>query len=153
MKNIYIGKRNASYQQLQGLKDNRTKRLRQGAFFVEGVRNINQAIAAEWKIRNFIYTEKNLSEWAKDTLASVETEINYQLSRELAAKLSGKEDISELMAVVEMKKPQRRWGWRMKAAQGRRQWKIPCWCYLTGRATKATWAPSSAPVMHWERTA
>ena len=46
MKTISIGKQNASYQQLQGLKDNRTKRLRQGAFFVEGVRNINQAIAA-----------------------------------------------------------------------------------------------------------
>ncbi|MDE6518622.1 MAG: hypothetical protein K2L18_12390, partial [Acetatifactor sp.] len=107
MKNIYIGKRNASYQQLQGLKDNRTKRLRQGAFFVEGVRNINQAIAADWKIRSFIYSEKSLSDWAKDILTSVETTVNYQLSRELAAKLSGKEDISELMAVVEMKKTQR----------------------------------------------
>lgn len=109
MKNIYIGKRNASYQQLQGLKDNRTKRLRQGAFFVEGVRNINQAIAADWKIRSFIYSEKSLSDWAKDILTSVETTANYQLSRELAAELSGKEDISELMAVVEMKKTQR---WR-----------------------------------------
>lgn len=107
MKNIYIGKRNASYQQLQGLKDNRTKRLRQGAFFVEGVRNINQAIAADWKIRSFIYSEKSLSDWAKDILTSVETTVNYQLSIELAAELSGKEDISELMAVVEMKKTQR----------------------------------------------
>ena len=107
MKTIYIGKRNASYQQLQGLKDNRTKRLRQGAFFVEGVRNINQAIAAGWKMRSFIYAEGELSNWARDILASVETEVNYQLVRELAAELSGKEDVSELMAVVEMKKPQR----------------------------------------------
>lgn len=109
MKNIHIGKRNASYQQLQGLKENRTKRLRQGAFFVEGVRNINQAIAAGWKIRSFIYSEGELSDWAGDILASVETEVNYQLSSGLMAELSGKEDVSELMAVVEMRKPQRWW--------------------------------------------
>lgn len=109
MKTIYIGRRNASYQQLQGLKENRTKRLRQGAFFVEGVRNINQAVAEGWKIRSFIYTGGKLSDWARDILASVETEVNYQLSMELAAGLSSKEDVSELMAVVEMKRPQ---GWR-----------------------------------------
>ena len=105
MKNIHIGKRNAFYQQLQGLKDNRTKRLRQGAFFVEGVRNINQAIAADWNIRSLIYTEGERSDWAGNILASVRTEVNYQLTRELMAELSGKEDVSELMAVVEMKKP------------------------------------------------
>lgn len=109
MKNIHIGKRNASYQQLQGLKENRTKRLRQGAFFAEGVRNINQAIAAGWKIRSFIYSEGELSDWAGDILASVETEVNYQLSSGLMAELSGKEDVSELMAVVEMRKQQRWW--------------------------------------------
>ncbi len=32
MRTLYIGRRNASWQQLQGLKENRTKRLRQGAF-------------------------------------------------------------------------------------------------------------------------
>lgn len=109
MKNIHIGKRNASYQQLQGLKEKRIKRLRQGAFFVEGVRNINQAIAAGWKIRSFIYSEGELSDWAGDILASVETEVNYQLSSGLMAELSSKEDVSELMAVVEMRKPQRWW--------------------------------------------
>lgn len=109
MKTIYIGKRNASYQQLQGLKNNRTKRLRQGAFFVEGVRNINQAIAAGWKIRSFIYTDGELSDWAGNILASVETEVNYRLTGELAAELSGKEDVSELMAVVEMTRSQ---SWR-----------------------------------------
>lgn len=108
MKNIHIGKRNASYQQLQGLKDNRTKRLRQGAFFVEGVRNINQAIAAGWRIRSLIYTEGERSDWAGNVLASVSTEVNYQLTGELMAELSGKEDVSELMAVVEMKKS---WNW------------------------------------------
>lgn len=109
MKTISIGKQNASYQQLQGLKDNRTKRLRQGAFFVEGVRNINQAIAAGWTIRSFIYPEKNLSQWAENILSSVETQVNYRLTAELVSHLSGKEDASELMALVEMRKPERWW--------------------------------------------
>lgn len=67
MKTISIGKRNAAYQQLLGLRDNRTKRLRQGAFFAEGVRNINQAVAAGWKIRSF--------------------EVNYRLSGVLEIKM------------------------------------------------------------------
>lgn len=109
MKTIYVGKRNAFYQQMQGLRDNRTKRLRQGAFFVEGVRNINQAIGAGWKIRSFLYSEKNLSGWAENILSSVETAVNYRLSEELMAELSGKEEASELLAVAEMKKFRRWW--------------------------------------------
>lgn len=109
MKTISIGKQNASFQQLQGLKDNRTKRLREGAFFVEGVRNINQAVAAGWKIRSFIYPDRELSQWAGNMLASVETQVNYRLTADLAALLSGKEDVSELMALVEMRKSERWW--------------------------------------------
>lgn len=109
MKTIVIGKRNAAYQMLRGLKENRTKRLRQGAFFVEGVRNINQAIAAGWKIRSFIHAEKGLSDWAKGILAATEAEVNYRLTVELLAELSGKTDGSELMAVVEMQKAPRWW--------------------------------------------
>lgn len=90
VKTISIGKQNASFQQLQGLKDNRTKRLRQGAFFVEGVRNINQAIAAGWKIRSFIYPDKDLSQWAENVLASVATQVNYRLTAELAAQQIGR---------------------------------------------------------------
>lgn len=123
MKTISMGKRNASYQQLQGLRDNRTKRLRQGAFFVEGVRNINQAIGAGWNIRSFIYSEKNLSDWAENILASVETAVNYRLTEELMAELSGKEDASELMAVVEMKKF-RRW-WEAGGSAGQQAVKNP----------------------------
>ena len=37
------------------------------------------------------------------------TQVNYRLTAELAAQLSGKEDVSELMAVVEMRKPERWW--------------------------------------------
>lgn len=109
MRTIDMGKRNASYQQLQGLRDNRTKRLRQGAFFVEGVRNINQAIEAGWTIRSFLYSDGDLSAWAENILNSVETKVNYRMTGELMAGLSGKEDVSELMAVVEMKRHRRWW--------------------------------------------
>lgn len=109
MKTISVGKKNVSYQQLQGLRDNRTKRMRQGAFFVEGVRNINQAIGAGWNIRSFIYCGGNLSDWAENILKSVDTQVNYRLTGELMAELSGKEDASELMAVVEMRKHRRWW--------------------------------------------
>ena len=76
---------------------------------MEGVRNINQAIAAGWTIRSFIYPEKNLSQWAENILSSVETQVNYRLTAELVSHLSGKEDASELMALVEMRKPERWW--------------------------------------------
>lgn len=109
MRTILIGKRNAAFQMLQGLKENRTKRLRQRAFFVEGVRNINQAIAEGWKIRSFIYTEKKLSDWAGEILNTVETEENYRLTEKLCAELSDKTDGSELMAVVEMRETPKLW--------------------------------------------
>lgn len=109
MNTMHIGKRNAAYQQLQVLKENRTKRLRQGAFLVEGVRNINQAIAAGWKIRSLIYSDKKLSDWARDILATVKTQVNYQLTAELMDELSDKTDGSELLAVVEMQEAPRWW--------------------------------------------
>ena len=37
--------KNAAYQKFEVLKTNRNKRYRYNAFFVEGVRNINEAIA------------------------------------------------------------------------------------------------------------
>ncbi|MDE7299325.1 MAG: hypothetical protein K2N94_10935 [Lachnospiraceae bacterium] len=74
---------------------------------MEGVRNINQAVAAGWQIRSFIHSGQLLSDWARNLLTSVKTEINYQLTAELMAELSGKEDVSELMAIVEMRKPRR----------------------------------------------
>lgn len=117
MKTIPMGKRNAAYQQLLGLRDNRTKRLRQGAFFAEGVRNINQAIAAGWKIRSFVYSEGKLSDWAENILASVYTQVNYRLSGELMAELSDKEDSSELAAVVEMRKYPRWWESAQRAVE------------------------------------
>ena len=96
--------RNADYQKFQVLKTNRNKRHRYGEFFVEGVRNLNQAVENGWEVSAFLYSpQRELSRWAKEMLASVPAQTHYQLSAELLEELSGKEDSSELLAVVKMR--------------------------------------------------
>ena len=96
--------KNAAYQKFEELKTNRNKRYRYNAFFVEGVRNINEAIANGWTIQSFLYCpDRALSHWAQDILHTVRTEVNYELSDALMRELSGKEDTSELLAVVQMR--------------------------------------------------
>ena len=82
--------KNAAYQKFEVLKTNRNKRYRYNAFFVEGVRNINEAIANGWTIQSFLYCpDRALSHWAQDILHSVRTEVNYELSDALMRELSG----------------------------------------------------------------
>lgn len=96
--------KNAAYQKFEVLKTNRNKRYRYYEFFVEGVRNINEAIRNQWEIVSFLYTpDIPLSSWAKETLGAVRTQVNYELSASLMAELSGKADTSELIAVVKMR--------------------------------------------------
>lgn len=102
LKKVYA--ENADYQKFEVLKTNRNKRYRYGEFFVEGVRNLNEAVKNGWEIRSFLYApERGLSDWAKDLLKTVKTQVNYELSAALLKKLSGKEDTSELLAVVKMR--------------------------------------------------
>lgn len=99
-----IFSRGAEFQKFQVLKTNRNKRHRYGEFFVEGVRNLNQAVENGWQIASFLFArDRELSGWAKDMLSSVETSVNYRLSRELLEELSSKEEASELLAVVKMR--------------------------------------------------
>lgn len=103
-KEIKIGKRNATFQHLVVIKINRYKRNTFNEMFVEGVRNINLAIKHGWKVKNWIYEDFNmLSSWAKEKITEVRTESNYSLSKELITELSGKTDVSELMAIMEIK--------------------------------------------------
>ena len=103
MKEFTITKKNAMYQKFEVLKTNRTKRHRFGEFLVEGVRNINGAIEYGWDIVAFLYSDPaSLSDWAKNILKTVRTEYNCRLSPELMAELSGKDDTSELLAIVKM---------------------------------------------------
>lgn len=104
MKIERIYSKNAAYQKFEVLKTNRNKRYKYGEFFVEGVRNLNEAVRCGWHICSFLYTRENrLSGWAEEMLRSVRTECNFELTAALMADLSGKEDTSELMAVVRMR--------------------------------------------------
>jgi len=104
MKTQQILVKNAAYQKLEVIKTNRNKRYKYNAFFVEGVRNINQAIKNNWVIESFLYSfEAHLSDWAAAIINSVQTSVNYALTVQLMAALSSKEDTSELLAIVRMR--------------------------------------------------
>lgn len=102
--------KNATYQKFEVLKNNRNKRYKYQEFLVEGVRNINEAIQKGWNIKSFLYStnytnnanEKKRSSWAEGIINNTVTEINYELKEELLRELSGKEDTSEIMAIVGM---------------------------------------------------
>ncbi len=99
-----IHSKNADFQKFEVLKTNRNKRHRYGEFFVEGVRNINEAIRNGWRISAFLYSpDKPLSRWARGILDSVEADTVFELPAALMEELSGKEDTSELLAVIRMR--------------------------------------------------
>ena len=103
MKVTKIHSKNAAYQKLEVLSTNRNKRYKYNEFLVEGVRSLNDAVKNGWKINALLYDKNNLSGWAKDMIRQVPTQVNYNLTPELMRDLSGKEDTSELMAVIEMR--------------------------------------------------
>lgn len=101
---VKISKEDNNFQRFEVIKRNRNKRHKYKEFFVEGVRNINEAIKNKWEISSFIYSgEKELSGWAKSILSNVKESLQYQLPNHLMDKLSGKIDTSELLAIVKMK--------------------------------------------------
>lgn len=95
--------KNSTFQRFEVLKTNRNKRYRYKEFLVEGVRSLKEAVKNGWNIKSFLYSGGHLSDWAQEMLRSVKTEMNYCLTAELMKELSGKEDTSELMAVIEMR--------------------------------------------------
>ena len=104
MKVQKILSKDAAYQKLEVLKTNRNKRYRYGEFLVEGVRNINEAVAKDWEIVSWVYAaRRQLSDWAKNLLRTVPTEVNLELAPALMDEISGKEDASEMLAIVKMK--------------------------------------------------
>jgi TrmH family RNA methyltransferase len=93
----------ATFQRFDALRRNRNQRHRQRTFFVEGVRQIDQLLAHGWTVRSFLYpSDVARSSWAEGLLASSDAEIHYALPSRLHRKLSGKNDASELFALVAM---------------------------------------------------
>ncbi len=103
MKVVQLCNRDNAFQRFDVLKRNRNKRYKYNEFLVEGVRSLNEAVKNGWRIKSFLYQKDGLSGWASEMIRTVETEVNYCLTEELMGELSGKEDTSELMAVIEMR--------------------------------------------------
>lgn len=103
MKVIRVYGRDNAFQRFEVLKRNRNKRYKYNEFLVEGVRSLNEAVKNGWKIKSFLYDGDHLSGWASEMIERVDTEVNYWLTAELMRELSGKEDTSELMAMIEMR--------------------------------------------------
>ena len=105
MKTERVYSKNATYQRFEVLKTNRNKRYAYGEFWIEGVRNINEARKNGWEFSSLLFSrEKPLSHWAEETLQGVRTRVNYELPLSLMRELSGKEDTSELLAIGKMRK-------------------------------------------------
>ena len=103
MKTVRVSGRDNAFQRFEVLKRNRNKRYKYNELLVEGVRSLNEAVKNGWRIKSFLYNGDSLSGWASEMIEKVDTEVNYWLTAELMDELSGKEDASELMAVIEMR--------------------------------------------------
>jgi TrmH family RNA methyltransferase len=100
---IELDKETAEFQHLETLKRNRHKRHTHRQFFVEGVRNLNQALAHHWDFHALIHASgKRLSAWAEDLRRRARPRQELACAPALMAKLSDKDDPSELCAVVGM---------------------------------------------------
>jgi tRNA G18 (ribose-2'-O)-methylase SpoU len=99
---IRVRSESGDYQVLEALKRTRSKRQKQGRFFVESVASINAARAGGWRFSAFIYSGDRLSGWARELLAEVPAEQHIDLAPHLLERLSDRSEPSELMAVVEM---------------------------------------------------
>ncbi len=102
-KTVRISSENADFQYLETLRRNRAKRHRAGEFVVEGVRQLNQALADGWTINAYLYSpDRPLSDWAAGILARSRVRAHLELPLPLLEKLSGKDEPSELLALVAM---------------------------------------------------
>jgi TrmH family RNA methyltransferase len=100
---LLVTSRNSAFQILESLRANRQKRHRTRTFLVEGVLPITRALAHGWAFEAVAYARHaRLSAWAADAIARSQAPLRYELSRDLLAELSGKNDVSELLGVVRM---------------------------------------------------
>lgn len=100
---VRVYSENATFQHFETLRRNREKRHRHREFMLEGVRPINLALEYGWPIKGWLYSpERRLSAWATGILKRHNNATFYELPAHLLEKLSGKEESSELLALVAM---------------------------------------------------
>lgn len=92
------------FQLLEALRSNRQKRERQRRFLVEGVRNIDAALAHGWDVQAVLApTAARRSRWADGVADRVDDRI--ELAPELFDRLTEREERPELLLVVGMPAP------------------------------------------------
>ena len=101
---LHVSTENSAFQVLESLVSNRAKRHRSRTFVLEGVQPITQALAHGWSFDAVIHESgAPLSDWATGVIARANAPVRYEMTPELLARLSGKTDASELLAVVRMR--------------------------------------------------
>jgi tRNA G18 (ribose-2'-O)-methylase SpoU len=100
-----ISKQDNFFQRAEVIKRNREKRTQHGQFLIEGVAQISIAVRHGWEIHAFLHaTDRSLSTWAAELVRSSVAQEVWELSSDLMALLSEKDETSELLAIVEVRK-------------------------------------------------
>jgi len=101
---VSVTTKNNWFQRAEVIQRNRKKRWQHRQFLVEGVRAINQLRRNnQWQVEALLYNPATrLSGWAQDILQEVECRYHLELTADLMAELSDKEEPSELLAITNM---------------------------------------------------
>src|SRR5919201_480760 len=98
-----IDAENDEFQLAHSLLSNRRQRHRQSRFVVQGVRPLERALAAGWRVDAIWYAQgRPLSRWAQGVLARAGARSHVEAAPELLAELSERDEPSELVAIVEI---------------------------------------------------
>jgi TrmH family RNA methyltransferase len=101
MTQLKVSSKNALFQQLLALRENRQKRHRLGLFLVEGTSAIDAAVQHGWEIQDLLYpAQRRLSDWARAHLASGVAQRHVEVDAALLAELTDRHEGTELLAVA-----------------------------------------------------
>lgn len=101
MAQLRVSSKNALFQQLLAVRENRQKRHRLGVFLVEGTTAIDAAVQHGWEIQDFLYpAQRRLSDWARAHLSSGVAQRQIEIDAALLAELTDRHEGTELLAVA-----------------------------------------------------
>jgi len=85
------------------LKRNRVRRQQCRELFVEGVRPLDRLLAGGWEVLSLWWCpERPLSRWARRVVEEAGAATHHHLTAPLMARLSDREDTSEVLAIARM---------------------------------------------------
>ena len=100
---IRVDEENEEFRRLELLKRSQSTRHRVRQFFVEGVKSIDRARENRWVVRALVYAQGGpVTSWGRGTLAALPQATRIELSRPLMERLSEKNEVSEMIAIVAM---------------------------------------------------